>query len=254
VVHGIAEFLENLRNSNTPEDANAFDILAEFAPDYLKEYDNKSGFAVLRYFKEMAGRARELRSNRPTVGIVGALYQPENIQRITSAIEYTKERVIGKDDAFVWIVPNQATWGASRHFPSLIDKLSSECAPSDSSGKIAERTPVVIGDEKPAWHLVRALPATYIRPKNGAIPSSLEILLVPRRIAAITVHAPITEGRGFPVPLGILSFDETIVRRVHQYLLAQLPQKVTKHGMQDGFALRDSLDWPVDSGTRESTE
>jgi hypothetical protein len=254
VVHGIAEFLENLRTSKAPEDANAFDVLAEFAPDYLKEYHNRSGFAALRYFKEMAGRAGELRSNRPTVGIVGALYQPENIERITTAIGYTKERVVGKDDAFVWVIPNQATWGSSRSFQGLLDKLTKEGAPSDSSGKTAERTPVVIDCEKPAWHLVKALPATYIKPKNGAIPSSLEILLIPRRITAITVHAPITESRGFPVPLGILSFDEAIIRRVHQYLAAQLPQKVTKYGMEDGFALRNSLDWPVDAGAQESSD
>ncbi|WP_146033450.1 hypothetical protein [Stenotrophomonas sp. VV52] len=253
VVHGIAEYLENLRTSQTAEDANAFDTLVEFAPSYLKEYSNKSGFAALRYFKETAGRAGELRSHRPTVGIVGALYQPENIERVATAIGYTKDRMVGKDDAFVWVMPNQAAWGASRSFRMLLERLAKEGASSDSSGKLMERTPVVVGHEKPAWHLVKALPATYIRPKNGAIPSSLEILLVPGRMAAITVHAPVTESRGFPVPLGILSFDEATVRRVHQYLAAQLPPKVTRYGAADGFALRDSLDWPVDAGSQEGS-
>lgn len=254
VVHGIAEFMENLRTSSAAEDANAFDTLTEFAPAYLKEYSNRSGFAALRYFKEMAGRAGELRSNRPTVGIVGALYQPENIERITSAIGYTKDRVVGNDDAFVWVIPNQATWGASRSFRVLIEKLTKEDAPSGSSGRMTERTPVVIDSEKPAWHLAKALPATYIRPKNGAIPSSLEILLIPRRIVAVTVHSPITENRGFPVPLGILSFDEATVRRVHQYLAAQLPPTATRYGAADGFALRNCLDWPVSGGAQESSD
>jgi len=255
VVHGIAEFLENLRTSAKPEDANAFEVLAEFAPDYLKEYVNRSGFAVLRYFKEMAGRAGELRSNRPTVGIVGSLYQPENIQRITTAIGYAKESPAGKDVAFVWVAPDQSLWGASRSFQDLIEKLAKEGVLLNGRDKDLERAPVVVIEgEKPGWHLVKALPTTYIRPKNGAIPSSLEILLIPRRVVAITVHAPITENRGFPVPLGILSFDEAVVRRVHQYLATQLPPIVMKYGMAEGFDMGTCLDWPLEEGVQESSD
>jgi len=243
VVHGIGEFLESLRTSKTPEDANAFDVLTDFAPEYLKEYVNKSGFAALRYFKEITGRAGELRSDRQTVGILGALYQPENIERISTAIGYTKERAIGRDVAFIWVVPNQPTWGASRSFLTLIEKLAQEGILSDGSGKAPPRVPIVVGNEKPSRHLARALPATYARPQNGSIPSSLEILLVPGRVVAITVHAPITESRGFPVPMGVLSFDAAIVRRVHHYLTLQLPSKLPRYGGADWFELENCLEW-----------
>lgn len=253
VVNGIADYLENLRSSKKPEDANAFEILFEFSPEFLKGYMNKSGFAAQHYFNEIAGRAGVLRSNRPTVGIVGALYLPENIARIAAAIGYTKQRIIDQDDAFVWVMPNQTTWGTSKSFLNLIETLVKEDVSSLHVSQNAERTPVVIGDGKPAPHITKALPATYSKPQNGAIPGSLEILLIPRRIIAVTVHAPITENRGFPVPLGILSFDETVVRRVHQYLAAQLPSKVNKYGMENGFALRDCLSWPVETFEQENS-
>jgi hypothetical protein len=246
VVHGVAEYLESLRTVAMPEDANALDVLANVAPEYLKEYVNRSGFAPLRFFKELAGRAGELRSNRPTVGIIGALYQPENIERIATAIGYSNVRSPSKDDSFLWVVPKQSAWGASRSFLELHETLAKEGVEIDATGRKLERTPIVIDEGKPQWRLTRAVPTTYCRPSTGAIPSSLEVLLIPRRIAAVVVHTPIGEGRGFPVPLGILSFDAAIVRRVHQYLTDHLPAQVTKYGSTDGFNIGSCLEWLQD--------
>jgi hypothetical protein len=248
VVHGVAEFLENLRTLKTPEDANAFDVLATIAPEYLKEYVNRSGFAPRRYFKALAGRAGELRRNRPTVGIVGALYQPENAERIATAIGYANDRALSNDDVFLWIVPKQSAWGASRSFLDLLETLAKEGVDIDATGRKMERSPILIDEGKPQWRLIKAAPRTYCRPNTGAIPSSLEVLLIPRRVAAVVVHAPIGEDRGFPIPLGILSFDATIVRRVHRYLTDHLPAEVTKYGSTDGFNTRSCLEWSQDTG------
>jgi hypothetical protein len=247
-VHGVAEFIDELKTIRTPEDANAFDVLVNFAPEYLKDYVNRSGFSAARYFKEIAGRAGELRSNRQTVGIIGALYQPENIERFSTAIGYTKDRPHFQDDLFVWVVPNQSAWGASRSFLELVEILASEDRPIDQDGSRSRRNPVVIDEGKPQRRLSKrrlskAVSTTYCRPNNGAIPGSLEVLLIPGRVAAAVVHAPITEGRGFPIPLGVLSFDEAIVRRVHEYLATQLPPHVTQYGSKREFALRNSLKW-----------
>jgi hypothetical protein len=247
VVHGVAEFLENLQVIKTPEDANAFDVLTNIAPEYLKEYVNRSGFAQLRYFKELASRAGELRRNRPTVGIVGALYQPENIERITKAIGYVNGGAPIDDGVFLWIVPKRSGWGASRSFLELLATLAREGIDIDATGRKQERTPVLIDEGKPEWRLTRAVSTTYSRPNTGAIPSSLEILLIPRRVVAVVVHAPIGESRGFPIPLGILSFDAAIVRRVHLYLTDHLPAEVTRYGSTNGFDVRNCLSWPQDT-------
>jgi hypothetical protein len=43
-------------------------------------------------------------------------------------------------------------------------------------------------------------------------PGPLEILLVPDVAAAVLVHAPIGASRGYPVPLGFVSFDEAVLK------------------------------------------
>jgi hypothetical protein len=53
-------------------------------------------------------------------------------------------------------------------------------------------------------------------------PGPLEILLVPHVGVAVLVHAPIGEARGYPVPLGFVSFDEPVLRRTHEYLLERI--------------------------------
>lgn len=256
VVHGVAEFLENLQTIKTPEDVNALDVLVNIAPEYLKEYVNRSGFAQLRYFKELASRAGELRRDRPTVGIVGALYQPENIERIAKAIGHVNVGAPANDDVFLWVVPKRSGWGASRSFLELLGTLAREGVDIDATGRKQERAAVLIDEGKPEWRLTRAVSTTYCRPNTGAVPSSLEVLLVPRRIVAVLVHAPIGESRGFPIPLGILSFDEAIVRRVHLYLRDHLPAEVTSYGSTNGFDVRKCLEWPqgTDAGVAVNSE
>lgn len=243
VVHGVAEYLENLRANRTPEDCNALDVLANIAPVYLKEYVNRSGFASLRYFKELAGRARELRSDRPTVGIVGALYQPENIEKIKAALGYAKDRPALDNECFLWVVPKQAAWGAARSLVELLDVLAKEGVAIDRTDRKLERAAILIEEGKPQWRLTKTSSPPYCRPNTGAIPSSLEILLIPRKVAAVVVHAPVTEDRGFPIPLGVLTFDTHILRRVHQYLLDSLPAHVARYGTSDGVEVRAMLEW-----------
>lgn len=244
VVHGVAEYLEGLRTNKTPEDANALEVLTNIAPEYLKEYVNRSGFASLRYFKELAGRAGELRSNRPTVGIVGALYQPENIERIKTAIGYAKDRPAFGNESFLWVVPKQASWGAARSLIELLEVLSKEEVEIDGTGRKLERAAILIEEGKPQWRLTKTSSPPYCRPNTGAIPSSLEILLIPGKVAAVVVHAPVTEDRGFPIPLGVLTFDTQILRRVHQYLLDSLPAQMARYGTSDGVQVRTMLEWP----------
>lgn len=254
IVHGVAEYLESLRTNKTPEDGNALDVLASIAPEYLKEYRNRSGFASLRYFKELAGRAGELRSNRQTVGIVGALYQPENIERIKTAIGYAMDRPAFSNENFLWVVPKKTAWGAARALIELLDVLAKEGLGIDGTGRKRERAAILIHDGKPEWRLTKTSAPIYCRPNTGAIPSSLEILLIPGKVAAVVVHAPVTDDRGFPIPLGVLTFDTQILRRVHQYVLDSLPAQVARYGASDGVQLGTMLEWPQSHSEGSSSE
>lgn len=59
----------------------------------------------------------------------------------------------------------------------------------------------------------------------------------------MTVHAPLVEGKGFPVPLGIMSFDPNVVRRTHQYLAAQLATRLNVNASSDQYGIQEALEW-----------
>jgi len=63
-------------------------------------------------------------------------------------------------------------------------------------------------------------------PSRSELPATLEVLLIPSNVAAVLVHAPIGTSRGFPVPLGILSFDTGVVEKVASMLMRFLPNQL----------------------------
>ncbi|UXZ34909.1 hypothetical protein K6V71_02325 [Cupriavidus gilardii] len=219
VVHSVATFIDNLKTVRQSEDERAYRLLLEIAPDYLKEYRTRDGLSVNRFFKETASRAGELRVDRRTVGIVGPLYSPENIERIRNALEYSADPASdGQAGDPVWIVPGSPVWGASRALLTLMENVAQACYP----GSVASKTAIAVLRDRSQKHLRKAFSRRVIRSDDGEIPSSLEVLLVPRRMVAVVVNAPIGLGRGFPVPLGVLSFEREVLRRVHEYLEGKL--------------------------------
>ena len=141
-------------------------------------------------------------------------------------------------------MPKQPSWGAARSLIELLEVLAQEEVEIDGTGRKLERAAILIEEGKPQWRLTKTSSPPYCRPNTGAIPSSLEILLIPGKVAAVVVHAPVTEDRGFPIPLGILTFDTQILRRVHQYLLDSLPAQVARYGTAVGVQVRPMLEWP----------
>lgn len=66
-----ARHLAKLRISRQPTDADAYGCLLDLAPEYLREYARRDGFAVERFFKETVKRAGEFRQDRMTVESLG---------------------------------------------------------------------------------------------------------------------------------------------------------------------------------------
>ncbi|SOZ36080.1 conserved hypothetical protein [Cupriavidus neocaledonicus] len=229
VVHSVATFIDNLKTVRQTEDERAYRLLLEIAPDYLKEYRTRDGLSVNRFFKETASRAGELRADRRTVGIVGPLYSPENIERIRNALEYSSDPGSdGRAGDPVWVVPGSPVWGASRALLTLLDSVAQACYP----GSVASKTAIAVLRDRSQKHLRKAFNQVVIRSDDGEIPSSLEILLVPHRVVAVVVNAPIGLGRGFPVPLGVLSFEQEVVRRAHEFLEGKLRTRTLDSGEQ----------------------
>lgn len=255
VVNAVATFLDNLKTVLRQEDKNAYEVILDLAPDYLKDYKTKSGLSVSRFFNETTIRAGELRIDRPTVGIIGPLFSPENSSRIFDAMEYVAQHD-SKDSVgpFIWLVPNSSSWGTSRALSTFLERFANESNDSANRKTKTSRGDIAITCGKPQKHLLKVFQKVLLRADNGSIPSSVEMLLIPRRLVAVTVHAPIGIGRGFPVPLGVLSFDPDVVGRAHQYLRTQLPQYLKTSDSSENFDIHLLTQWHETSGQSEAED
>lgn len=255
VVNAVATFLDNLKTVRRGEDDNAYQVILDLAPDYLKDYKTKNGLSVARFFNETAIRAGELRIDRRTVGIIGPLFSPENSDRIFDAMEYAAQHEPDEDvGPFIWLTPNSSTWGTSRALSTFLERFANESKGNATEKSNNTRRDIAVTCGKPQKHLAKVFQKVLLRADNGSIPSALEILLVPRRLVAVTVHAPIGIGMGFPVPLGVLSFEPDVIGRVHQYLRTQLPQYLETSDSSEKFDVHALTQWHETAGQSEATE
>src|SRR3546814_15973592 len=86
-----------------------------------------TGGAVRRdaFLREAVKRAGELRSDRPTVPIVGTLFTDANRERLRKALEYARPRAKPPTPPaiIVWQTPTLARWGADRHLPQPLAQV-----------------------------------------------------------------------------------------------------------------------------------
>jgi hypothetical protein len=253
VVHSIASFLDDLKIARTTDHEEGFRTLQKVAPDYLKDYMTRDGLSVMRYFKETSARAGELRADRPTVGLIGPLFTPDNSNRLLEAFQYSasENKIVGSGE-LLWVVPSSVTWGTSRALPILIDRVVGELSADPTGNWRCVPTAMVSG--KPPRHLLKAFHRIVLRPVQSALSPALEIFLVPRRLVAVVVHAPLAPGVGFPVPLGLLSFDKRVVRSVHALLCANLPKYLDIVGSNERFDFEAFSQWKIDAPSGAPTE
>src|SRR5262249_54757816 len=88
IVSAVAAFVEELKQSRSDNDAKAYDTLLGLAPDFLKDFARRDGFAAERYYREAVTRAGDLRIDRKTAPIVGSLLGAENIKRLIDVLDY----------------------------------------------------------------------------------------------------------------------------------------------------------------------
>lgn len=101
-----------------------YQLLTTWAPDFLREFIRRDGLAVERYFHAAAARAGELRSDRPTVPLLGTLFTPANNERLHNAVRYALERSANKPliAEIQWIVP-EVRWGHTRVLPATLNSI-----------------------------------------------------------------------------------------------------------------------------------
>lgn len=219
VIESISSHINGLEVFKRNDDAFSYSLLNTLAPEFFKDFMRKDGLSVDRYFKSAFTRVGDLRSDRPTVPILGSLFIPNNNSRLIDAVKYgLKTQVLDTtiSNKLYWLIPT-THWGYTQVLPVTLDLikqriLSKEESQSDVFDFVA------LTQNSPSKHIQNAFTQSKHLNVNSLIPPSLEVLYIPGVLVAALVHTPIKSQKGFPVPLGFLSFDANVITRTKGFM------------------------------------
>lgn len=211
-------FLEDLQvSANSQVDAIAYQTLIELAPDFFKEFTTRTGLSVNRYWREAVSRAGEVRSDRKTIPMVGALVSQANIERLLRVVEYG-QRQSSQAAVILSVPPLNRFWGATSLLRDALAVLRRKLRAEASDLDETEPRSVCLIIGKPARYLELAFDRAEAVDSTGLAPN-LELLVLPNVCVCALVHAPVGSASGTAAPLGFASFDGAVVDRT-QALLA----------------------------------
>jgi hypothetical protein len=213
VGRAVIGIVEKLTIARREDDPDAYRLLVELAPEYLKEWTRKDGLSVQRFYRHAFTSHGDIRADRPTSPVVGSLFTPENARRLFEAASYGLRKAKRPALGLLWVIPQTPMWGSTSVLPEIIDQLREKTIRANED--LAHRRPVE------AVALTAGRPEPWLKEAfNGCnasdslvFPGGFEMLLVPNAVVAAVVHAPIGAQSGLAVPLGFVSFDQRVIER-----------------------------------------
>lgn len=247
VGRAVMEVVERLDVARREDEADAYRILLELAPEYLKEWTRRDGLSVNRYYRHAFTNRGDIRADRQTTSIVGSLFTLENARRLFEAASYGLRRARRPAESFFWVVPNVPLWGSTSILAEAVETMIDRVTRNNED--LTHRRPVdavALTTGRPEPWIQEAF--TCSRQSEALVfPSGFEMLLVPGAFVAATVHAPIGAQSGLPVPLGLVSFDERVVERA----MGLLRHSACRFGLDPKL---EAALLPVSSPTKKSNE
>jgi hypothetical protein len=213
----VSQYLEGLKRAKNMHDNWAFDQLTKLAPDFLRDFMRQDGFAIDRYHKSAVARVGDLRTDRPTIPLIGSLFTPSNNEKLRLALHYGLNQAASSNmpiaECIHWLIPS-GHWGHTRAMPATLSALKRAIL-KDQPSEIGDVKTIAWRPSKEKYSRLVGDNFSDVRSINEInLPSAnLEVLWVPGLFVAAIVHAPIKSMFALPVPLGILSFDPAVVER-----------------------------------------
>jgi hypothetical protein len=109
----VASFVDGLNQPRSKGDVEAYNILLNFAPDYLKAFARGDGLAVERYYREAFTRAGDVRADRMTAPVTGSLLLSENRKRLLDVLDYGSRQHSSVPRFLLWLAPQVPSWNAT---------------------------------------------------------------------------------------------------------------------------------------------
>jgi hypothetical protein len=218
VGRAVSEMVERMTILRRNEHGEAYQLLMQLAPEYFKEWSRRDGLSVERFYRHAFTSRGEIRSDRPTVPIVGSLFTMENTRRLFEVANYGLRKTRHAAAGVYWVLPQVSLWGSTsimaesvKQLRELISRRNEDLAVQHSVEAVA------LTIQRPERWVKEAFTREYAS-ECRVFPNGFELLLVPGAFVAAIVHAPIGQPMGQPVPLGFASFDRRVLERASEML------------------------------------
>jgi hypothetical protein len=221
IVSAVASFVDGLKQSRSEGDAEAYNILINLAPEFLKDFTRRDGLAVERYYREAITRAGDVRADRKTAPIAGSLLLSENRKRLLDVLDYGSRQHANAPRFLLWLAPQVPSWNATTLLDETVAGIRARWNGPRGDGQTETVTSICLTAPRPPRYVEKAFELISTSDYRR-FPGPLEILLVPPVAVAVLVHAPIESPRGYAVPLGLVSFDEAVMQRAERCMLDNL--------------------------------
>lgn len=233
VVQSCATFVRGIRARSSILSKRAAELFVASAPEQLEHFFKGGILDVEGLYRSVLKQAGELRVDRATVRTVGSLWTKANKLRFAAAIKYAVAREAKMPPLQVWMRPNTAYWGSTTRLEDLLAALSRQSTGEDPDADGGNVRAVTVGEESTSAPFKLVFNGVINVPAAG-VPSGLEAFVVPGVLCFVAVHTPVGCEEGYPIPLGILSFDDSVVARGQRLLLQVLDST---------HAVVDHCDW-----------
>jgi hypothetical protein len=217
VVQQCANFAKEIRFRSDQVSEEAVDLMVKSFPVHMMGLYKAKKLNAEAFFKATMKQVGELRVDRPTVRTVGQLWTDANRVRFASALRYAMTKSTGAPAMQIWLRPSVPHWGITKRISDLLSAVERQFT-EGAQEEAKSLKSVMIGDDRrhvPFKHMFNGVINLPLRD----FPSGLEIFLIPGHIAYVALHTPLGQPEGYPVPLGILSFEREAVARVEAAVL-----------------------------------
>jgi hypothetical protein len=222
IVESCASFLAGLSRERHPGDATALKLLTEVAPEFMASFARGGQISPSLLVRRGIGSktSTEMQSAPAfTDAIAGSLFTNANFRKVMDTLRNAVDLRKVLPGSCMWLVPQISAWGATRALPIMLDQITDRLGADDrqSPDEKPPRSIALVAGRQPN-HLTEAFELVVSGHDVAGIPPGLEIMLIPGLMAAICIHLPVEAARAFPVPVGLLTFDEQVIERIRSIL------------------------------------
>lgn len=153
----------------------------------------------------------------------------------------------------IWLRPGVPYWGMTTRLPDILGAVSRKFGQQEQDARAVRA--IMIGGESASPGFKNVFNAV-VEVADQDLPNGLEIFLVPGRVAYVALNTPIGHEEGYPIPIGIISFDPTVVAVAQATVLELLTTSYCKPAFcdwQSGDVLAE-IEAALKNSNPESTE